>query len=461
MKRRPPVGVGARGGDEVGSLSDMPLESLLSAALDERRRDAGDAPRPVLVELHRRATDDVLARALGWSTSDDADERGLAVEVLRELGPADRTGRRPFSDRTIPRLLVMLRAAGDAGAERSILQALAFNGATEALDEFIVRVDHSDVGVRTTIAFQLPSVLVPDAPEPRAVDALLRLTSDVDADVRFYALHALLVEGIAVDPALALDAARRRVDDPDSQVRALAGAHSAERVLTPVGPLAISLAAGASSLGVPDSVSVLRSGGRTARWDDVDGLTVEALVVPYTHEDAVLGHPRCSCWAVVWRLHAQADTAAITVSAHLPDLTVCSPGGGQHLVTAEFEDEAHHLAIGGPHQDAFDDEVRDGLHAPSWRYLFAHDGPYADVARSTPQGLSWRLPPLLAGESASTHVAIAWTGAGHAGADEAVVWAVDVSRQQLRDHAGLPRDSLRHPAQRTGRSTSARSRACD
>lgn len=436
---------GARAGDGIGSLADLPLESLLSAALDERRRSAGDAPRPLLVELHRRATDEVLARAFEWSTSDDADERGLAVEVLRELGPADPTGRRPFSDRTIPRLLAMICKARDADAERSILQALAFNGATEAVEEFLDRVDHTDVGVRTTIAFQLPSVLVPDAPEPRAVDALLRLTSDVDADVRFYALYALLVEGVAVEPTLALGAARRLVDDPDPQVRVLARAHSAERLLTPLGPLAISLAVGARSLGVPNSESVLPSGGRTARWDDIGGLTVEALVIPYGYESSELRHPRCTCWAVVWRLHARTDTAAITVAAHLPDVTEGSPGGGQHLVTTEFEDDGHRLAVGGPHQDAFDDEVRDGWHAPSWRHQFSHDSPYSDVARSTPHGLAWRFPPLLAGESAATHVAVAWTGAGHPGADEAVVWAVDVSRQQLRDHAGLPRGSVRHP----------------
>ncbi|WP_273653791.1 HEAT repeat domain-containing protein [Cellulomonas fimi] len=435
----------------MGSSSDVPIESAFAAALDERRRNTDEGPLPHLLELQRRATEEVFVFALRWTTSKDPEERELGIDVVRELGPADTDGRRPFSDRAIPHLLAMLRAEDDPVIERRLLQAVAFNGATEALGEFLDRADHPDDGVRRTIAFLLPGLTDADAPDPDALDALARLTRDVDADVRYYSLYALVAEeGFTVDVTRAVGAARRLVDDPDPQVRDLARAHSGERVLTPFGPLALSLTTGSAALGVPTARSVLTSGARSARWEVAGGLTVETLVVPYAYENALLEHPRCSCWGVEWRLHATSDTAPITIAAHLPDSVAGSRGGGWHLATVEFENDNYHLAIGGPADDALDDELEAGLHAPSWRGQFASDAARAEVARQAPHGLTWHLPRLLAGESATTHVAVAWTVAGPAEAGDATAWAVDITRTRLREHAGIPTGSTQHSRHRRG-----------
>lgn len=420
----------------MDSLRDLPLATLVAAALEEARQSTGDAPPPYLLELQRRATEDVLDLALRSTAGADPDERALGISILRELGPADATGRRPFSDRVVPHLLALLDATSDPATERSLLQALSFNGAREALQEFLRRVDHPDDGARETVAFQLPGLTHPDRPSAAVLDALEHLTHDADADVRFYALYALVAEdGFGVDPARALRAARHLVDDPDDVVRDLARAHSAERIVTPLGPLALSLTCGGVPLGVPSATSVLPSGARTARWDDVGGLTVDALVVPYSYDSDLLEHPRCTCWGIEWRLHARTDTGTIRVHAQLPDGVEGGPAGGWHLAAAQFEDDEHALTVGGPHHDAFEDELRDGLHAPSWQGSFTWDDPYGPL--ENPRGLSWLLPALLAGESAATHVAVAWTRLGPEKADDATEWAVEITRASLRQDAGV------------------------
>jgi hypothetical protein len=415
----------------VDAPADLPLPVLAAAALHEARHDTGDGPQQHLLELHRRPTEDVLERAMRWSASDDPDERALGVDVLRELGPADEDGRRPFSDRVVPHLVELLRVETDAVVERGLLQALAFNGAREAIGELLGRVDHPDSGIRTTVAFQLPSLIDPDRPGAEVLDALDHLTHDPVPDVRYYALYALVEEsGFRVDPVRGLDAARRLVDDADLGVRALAAAHSGERIGTPLGPLALSLTCGGVPLGMPSAASVLASGARTARWDDLGGLTVDALVVPYTWESELLGHPRCTCWGIEWRLHARADTGPVQVTAQLSGYDEGVPGGGWHVATTEFEDDGHVLAIGGPQCDAVEDELDAGMHAASWRDQF--DGSTQYGARSTSRGLTWLLPGLRAGESAATHVAVGWTAAGPEKAVDSAAWAVETTRAALR-----------------------------
>ena len=201
------------------------MEELLEAALAEIRVGSADTPAPYLLELQGRDTEEIFQRAVELSRSDDEDERDLGVMIVRELGPQDDTGRRPFSERAIPHLVRLLECADDPQWERILLQALAFNGARETLAQFTSRANHRDVGVRTTVAFQLPSVLNPVQPEESAIRALESLCHDADADVRYYALHALMEEDLPVEPQRARDAVRHLMRDGDEQIRALARFH--------------------------------------------------------------------------------------------------------------------------------------------------------------------------------------------------------------------------------------------
>jgi len=160
----------------VSTPSDLPLDALVVVALDEVRDDA-DKPWLHVVERQGRATDEVLDLALAWSVDDDPDLRDLGILVLRELGPADDAGRRPFSDRVVPHLLALLDGEDDAATAE-------------------------------------------------VVDALERLTQDADGEVRHFALYALAAEdGFVVDPERALRVARSLAEDPDPQVREMARAH--------------------------------------------------------------------------------------------------------------------------------------------------------------------------------------------------------------------------------------------
>lgn len=198
------------------------LRVLVEEALDEQRRGTGDSPVPVLVRLQELGSRQVFDAAVDLCRSGDRERRELGVSILRELGPADDEGRRPFGDEAVPLLASMLEHERDPHVERGLLQALAFNGAREALPMFLARLTHRDEGVRTTIAFQLPSLVDPTNPAPVVVAALRTLCADSDPDVRYYALHALLEEGLGIDDAVAQAVAQSRVEDADPQVRSMA-----------------------------------------------------------------------------------------------------------------------------------------------------------------------------------------------------------------------------------------------
>jgi HEAT repeat protein len=99
-------------------------------------------------------------------------------------------------------------------------------GAREALPEFLVRSAHADLEVRTTVAFHFPSVVDHQQVEGEAVTALEQLAHDDSADVRFYALHALLAEELRIP----VDALARALElasiDGDQQIRQLAIDHA-------------------------------------------------------------------------------------------------------------------------------------------------------------------------------------------------------------------------------------------
>jgi hypothetical protein len=101
---------------------------LIALALADVRSDDADAPLGHLVELHNRPNDETVATALRLTRSADPDERALGILILRELGPYDPDGRRPYSDVAIPHLLDILPEAPTVAQECHVLRALAFNG---------------------------------------------------------------------------------------------------------------------------------------------------------------------------------------------------------------------------------------------------------------------------------------------------------------------------------------------
>lgn len=187
--------------------SDPPTAGLLRAARAELVRGDGSTPNRFLVALHERRTREVFDAAAALLPSADAVDRELGVLILREL----RTGQ------PAPLLVERLHHENDAWVLGWVISALGYHGAREALGEVLRFVGHEDSRVRFFVASALPGLVDPERVDPRAVAALNVLCRDADADVRYYALYAL-VEELKVGGTFT-----DLLGDEDEQVRELAG----------------------------------------------------------------------------------------------------------------------------------------------------------------------------------------------------------------------------------------------
>jgi HEAT repeat protein len=175
-----------------------------------------------LVALHARPTREVFATAARLLHGADPLDRELGARVLRELGPPGRDGRRPFAAEAIPLLVARLHAEPEPGVLRWVISALDHNAAREALPAVLPFASHADDEIRFGVAAALPGLVDPDEPEPGALAALRALCLDADADTRWYALYALVEEGLGgADNGLL----RLLLEDPDELVRDLARKH--------------------------------------------------------------------------------------------------------------------------------------------------------------------------------------------------------------------------------------------
>ena len=203
----------------------MSIPALFAAARAEVAEDDRDGPFPYLVALHTRPTREVFDTAAHLLSDDDATARELGARVLRELGPSDDTGRRPFTAEAVPLLVHLLDHESEPRVLGWAISALGYNSAREALSEVLTFAAHSHCGVRFHVAAALPALVDPDQVEPAASEALQRLCRDQDADTRFYALYALVEELPGVDQAQVNQALAHRLDDPDETIRSYARHH--------------------------------------------------------------------------------------------------------------------------------------------------------------------------------------------------------------------------------------------
>jgi hypothetical protein len=85
-------------------LAYMSTAELFAAARTEVAEDDPDDPVPHLVALPERPTQAVSDVAVHLLPGDDPARRELGARVLRDLGPYDDAGRRPFTAEAVPRL---------------------------------------------------------------------------------------------------------------------------------------------------------------------------------------------------------------------------------------------------------------------------------------------------------------------------------------------------------------------
>src|SRR5215468_3970817 len=108
---------------------DLSTAELFAAARTEVADAVPDEPVPYLIALHDRPTREVFDGAVRLLADDDPVARELGARILRELGPYDQDGRRPFSDAAIPVLVDRLGTESDPRVLGWIISALGYNWA--------------------------------------------------------------------------------------------------------------------------------------------------------------------------------------------------------------------------------------------------------------------------------------------------------------------------------------------
>jgi HEAT repeat protein len=154
---------------------------LIRLARREVADDDGERALPALSALHRLSSPEVFDRAAAMVTDSDPAERELGVRILREL---DAEGKR-FRERTVALMRARLPAEPEPAVLRWMVSALGYHQDRESLPRVAALAGHPDARVRFHVAAALPSLADPTTAEPEAVDALLRLCGDGDADIRF------------------------------------------------------------------------------------------------------------------------------------------------------------------------------------------------------------------------------------------------------------------------------------
>jgi len=178
---------------------------IIAAYLDGQRSD--DATNS-LATLHYRGGPEEFRAGLELLTSDDARERAAGADLLAQLGWQDRT----FLEESVDALLTALSDPDDSVVQ-SVIYALGHRASPRTVDALLGFVDHPSADFRYAAVHGLmPHDM------PIVVEALARLSRDVERDVRDWATFALGSQFDSDSPILR-DALRQRLNDNDPEVR--------------------------------------------------------------------------------------------------------------------------------------------------------------------------------------------------------------------------------------------------
>jgi hypothetical protein len=189
------------------ALQDSAPGFFESAHTEDRRYDQ------TLGELHRRGTKEEFE--LGVSLlAGSPDEVRLGCNVLSQLGPLEGSEGRSFRFyvETVPQLRPLLSAA-DADVRAAAAGAFSHLGCSDVLEQLVPLARDESEEVRFSVALALLG-----RDDDPSVMALIELSSDVDDDVRNWALFGLGAQIDRDDPLVreALFAGR---DDPHLEAR--------------------------------------------------------------------------------------------------------------------------------------------------------------------------------------------------------------------------------------------------
>jgi len=182
------------------------VDELVFVALTEPDEDLSwDA----ICALHWRGSHDVLDHAAGLCRSSCSVERRVGANMLGQLGVPDRT----FPEECLRLLLEMLEDEPDHQVLPAILIGLSHLHRSETVVPALRFRQHADADVRLAVVDALMG-----QEDPSALNGLIGLMRDDDADVRDWATFSLGTQ-VEVDTPGIRDALAERLHDPDDVTR--------------------------------------------------------------------------------------------------------------------------------------------------------------------------------------------------------------------------------------------------
>lgn len=183
----------------------------------------------IVQELQGRGSRETFEIVKSLLASPAPQQRRLGADVLGQLGYNQQESildRRPYHEETLHLLTDLLAHEIDSQVLESAIHALGHTYDHRALACVLAYACHSDPEVRFAVAAALPSLgkissgseEEPDKEDERAVESLIRLTNDLDDDVRDWATFGLgtLVKADSLEIREAL---ARRINDSFEDVR--------------------------------------------------------------------------------------------------------------------------------------------------------------------------------------------------------------------------------------------------
>lgn len=196
-------------------MTNSEVEMLFARTLlgDYEGDDAWDA----ICALQRDGSRQIFDHAAEWLRSGDSLKKARAADILGQLQRAGSSIEQPewlFRDESYVLITTVLSGDCNAIAVSSALSALGHLGAPAAIPIIAAYTDHQDEDVRFAAAFALGCF--PN--DSCSIEALLKLTTDSNSDVRDWSVFGLGVLGDADSPEIR-DALLCRLADTDEDVR--------------------------------------------------------------------------------------------------------------------------------------------------------------------------------------------------------------------------------------------------
>ena len=169
--------------------------------------------------LNERGERAVVDWALPLLTHAEPWRRAAAAWTLGQHGY---TSGRPFTSDVMPALTAAARRETDDDTRELLVSAIGHADDPAWVEELLHYADDPHAPVRTTVAVSLPIMFAGDPMDERALDALIKLSSDPDPHVRDWATMGLGSQNELDSPAIR-SALRARLDDTDEDDTATSG----------------------------------------------------------------------------------------------------------------------------------------------------------------------------------------------------------------------------------------------